>query len=888
MMGRLFNDRETEMSSDVDSSRLSTPFDIFRGAEMDEDELHPGPEIVPETPQLPLDSQTQHPTPPPPAQPPLPRSSLPSSSNPQMQNNLTSSSSIHTSVQAVSGSQLPSFEKPSVWAGSADGPSDGPSFVLPWTQRDDPHVAVPKPTPGPKPSPEEEATKPIKEPVQPVPPKPPQENKVIAKDVPRCPDFGESIFQAIEKAFQDPEASLTAHGPSAALPVTKVTVAQLPPPKPRSKPPSKAAQKSLPGPPPLGRPTVTEDLESPTRQPFQALNRRVPVPKVGPTREPVGGRNENGGATMVLIPASDETKLSSSSKQNPSSQPVQSSQSIPSSLPVRPSAPHPPPQPIPSSEPPIQRSTSQPDESIAQEGDSVFVQVNETVADIEALRDPTVNTQSSLEYASTQEDKGVVDAMPRKPAEAVEAGKATNVPLESPLPQITAIREAGSPRSASEEVDELDSDSETGDRPPVAKRKPKPNSPLKAARPHLGKPSKPSKPPKSTSRTDPVIEEVPSRSASKLPPRPVVLVERKRTPVIPTDERASAPRKRRHTSPSEEGFPMPQPIKRSRVNGRHRPAQTTLLPVSRTPSPLPQERKDPASSSLSRSAKGKGRAEGIKGLENISTSKDVGREEVQARAKKAPDTGSKRKPSDAFSARDDSREAKRVKVDSEPGPRKLVKQLSFVDPDKLKWPFRSKPQAPKTSTQQETTATETPNPSAMQEPDKDGQKSKYFNPQLYREPEYARMVATTEGGQPQKVVRRNEMTHDDNRHSENVPPRVNPRKPSTSNADRRLPGKSRKTSRVLNGYESPDRPAAHTRIQYSRSVEDAAREVVSTGPQWPPTRKLGSFAPDLNPPPLLGLPGGRLMNKQLREILIRTGKVRTREAKAAELNLNGR
>ncbi|KAF9778951.1 hypothetical protein BJ322DRAFT_1173015 [Thelephora terrestris] len=891
VLGRLFNDRETEMSSDVDSSRLSTPFDIFHDVEMDEVEEQQEPEIVPETPQIALDSQTQHLTPPPPAQPPRQRSPLPTSSNPQMQNHQTSPSSIHTSVQAVSGSQLPSSEKPPAWAGLADESSCGPSFVLPWTQNDDPRVAVLKPTAGSNQPPQENATKPIEEPAQPNAFKPPQESNAISKDVPCGPDFGESVFQAIEKAFQQGDTekmASTTHDAPVALPTATVTVAQLPPPKPRSRPPSKAIQKSR-GPSPLGRPTATERLESPTRQPFQALNRRVPVPKVGPTREPIGGRNENGGATMVLIPASDETKLSSSSKQDSSSQPVQSSQSIPSSLPIPPSAPLTSSQPVPSPEPQIQRSMSQTDKSVAQEGDSVVVQVNESVADIEALQDPTGITQSSLEYVSTQENKVAVDLVPQKsverPAEVVVVEKVTDEPQEGSLPQIAVIREVGSPGSASEELDELESGSEVGDHSSVTKRKPKPvlpNSPLES---HPRKPPKPPRAPNPASRAASVAEKVPLRSpSSRLPPKPVVLIERKHTSIIPTDEQASAPQKRRHPSPSEEGFPMPQPVKRSRVHGHRRPVQTMLPPVSRTPSPLPQERNHPVVSDLSHSAKGKGRAEGIKGLENISFSKDVGREQgFQAKAKKAPDTGTKRKPSDAFSAQDNSRDVKRLKVDPEPAPRKLVKQLSFVDPDKLKWPFRSKQQAPKTSAQQGTTATATAEACAVEEPDEDGRKSKYFNPQLYREPEYARMIAALEVEHPHKVIRSS--THENDRDSENIRLRFDPQK---SKADRQLPGKSQKTSRLLNGCESPDRPAAHARIQDSEPVEDVVGDFVATGPQWPMARKLGSFAPDLNPPSLPGLPGGRLMNKRLREILIRTGKARTREAKAAESNLNGR
>ena len=93
-------------------------------------------------------------------------------------------------------------------------------------------------------------------------------------------------------------------------------------------------------------------------------------------------------------------------------------------------------------------------------------------------------------------------------------------------------------------------------------------------------------------------------------------------------------------------------------------------------------------------------------MESISVSKGSMREEaeiVQVQAKKkAPDTGSKRKPTDAFSAQDDSRGARRVKATREPEAWKPAKQLSFV---KLKRPFRSRPQTHKTSAQYETTAT---------------------------------------------------------------------------------------------------------------------------------------------------------------------------------------
>ena len=414
VLRRLYDDRETDMSSDVDSSRPPSPTNVCHDAEMHEIEPQPESETVPETPQVVVivDSQSQRLSPPPPAQPPRPRSPLPSSSNPQMQNAPTSSGSIHTSIQAVSGSQLPSFENPPTWTRLDDEPSNGPSFELPWSQKP-PSKATKKPPPTPTPS-------------------------------------------------------------------------------------------------PLDRLAEIDHSKSPVRQPFQALNRKVPVPEVGPTREPIRGRSENGVPTMVLIPASDDTKW-----------------------------------------------------------DSVAVQVNE---------------------------------------------------------------------------------------------------------------------------------------------------------------------------------------------------------IPRSPSPLPREGRNSAISSVPQSAKGKERAKGIKGLEKINAPEDIEREEpevVQVQVKKkAPDTGSKRKPSDAFSAQDDSRETKRQKVVRDE-PRKPTKQPSFVDPSKLK-------------------------------------------------------------------------------------------------------------------------SVAPTRAQRSKPGKDVEKDSVVPEFNYPPARKLGSFAPDLNPPPLPGIPGGKLMNKQLREILIRTGKVRVKEAKAAESNQNGR
>jgi len=130
--------------------------------------------------------------------------------------------------------------------------------------------------------------------------------------------------------------------------------------------------------------------------------------------------------------------------------------------------------------------------------------------------------------------------------------------------------------------------------------------------------------------------------------------------------------------------------------------------------------------------------------------------------------------------------------------------------------------------------------------------------------------------------------HENGRDSGDLRPRVDSRKTSTSNPDRQLHGESRKTFRVPGDDEPPGRSAAATRAQRSKSDKDMERDWVVAESQYPPARKMGSFAPDLNPSFLPGLPGGRLMNEQLREILIRTGKVRVRQAKAAESNQNGR
>lgn len=877
VLKRLYNDHETDMSSDVYSSRQSSPIGVHHDAEMHEVEPQPEPETVPETPQVTIDSQPQHLSPPPPAQPPRPQSPLPSSSNPQVENVSTSPGSIHTSVQAVSGSQLPSSENPPVWARSDDEPSFGPSFELPGSQRCDPLVKL---------------LNPVKEPTLPVAINPPLE-KATATKIPRV--FGESLIQAIEAAFQQRGpgeiASMTCD-PSMAPPAPKVTVAQLPPPKPRSKPPSTVTQKPLPrpSPPPLDLLAETDHPESPVRHPFQALNRKVPVPEVGPTREPVRGRNENGVPTMVLIPASDDTKLSSPLKQNSSSQPVQSSQSIPSS---QPSKQFPPSQTVPSSQSQIQHSAPQPDKPIAQDGDSVAIQVNEAVADVEKIQDTTRNTQSSLEYASTQdEDRVVAGAEPLKSVDkptraAAVAENAAGEPVESPLPQITAIREVESQQSAAvgnEEIDELEDDSGVSDHRPTRKPKSKPTKRTKPNGPEKPAPTKALSRP--SSRTDSAVGKGSLWSSSKLPPKPVVIIERRRTPVVPTDERAPTAQKRRLTTPIEEEFPMPQPIKRSRIHG-HRPIQTTLSPIPRTPSPPPRGRNSVVSS-VSRSAKGKERAEGIKGLEKFNASEDAEREEsdvVQVRAKKAPDTGSKRKPSDAFSARDDSRDAKRQKVAKDLEPRKPAKQLSFVDPDKLKRPFRNKPQVHKASAQHRIAATETTEPSVVAHPDKEKRTSKYFNPQLYREPEYPPMTIASEVEPPKKAASSKGVVHE-NGHDRQ---RIDSRKTTTSNSDRQLVGASRKPSRAPDDDERPTRSAAPTRAKHSKpGKKDVGRSSAATDSSYPPARKLGSFAPDLNPPFLPGLPGGRLMNKQLREILIRTGKARVREAKAAGLNPNGR
>jgi hypothetical protein len=303
-----------------------------------------------------------------------------------------------------------------------------------------------------------------------------------------------------------------------------------------------------------------------------------------------------------------------------------------------------------------------------------------------------------------------------------------------------------------------------------------------------------------------------------------------------------------------------------------------------------EENRDAQKSVVSSVSKGKGRAEGIKGLENISTSADAGGESetVQAQIKKkAPDTGSKRKPSDAFSAQDDSRDIKRPKVAKEPEPRKLGKQLSFVDPDKLKRPFRSKPQAlvRKTTHHQETTKAAI---TGLAEPGDNERTSKYFNPQLYRGPEHPRITTTPDAEEPQKVIRGDEVVQENGRYSGDIRLRIDPPKTNKSDLDRKLPGKGQNASRAPDDDKPPGRSAARTRVQQPKPVKEAEMDLFTTQSQYPPTRKLGSFAPDLNPPPLPGLPAGRLLGKRLREILIRTGKVRTREAKAAESNQAGR
>ena len=803
----------------------------------------------------------------------------------------------------MSGSQLPSLENPPAWAPLDDEPSGGPSFVLPWSQRDDPLVAVSKLNPAAQPSSEKRATKlpsPVKEPTSPAVPKPAQEKETVVKKIPRVLAFGESVFQAIEQAFQQgspAEVASTTYDPSTALPASKATIAQLPPPKPRSKPPSKMTQSSVlgPSPSPLDRLAEADHSEPPVRRPFEALNRKVPVPEVGPTREPVRGRDENGVLTMVLIPASDDTKLSSPLKKNSSSQPVQSSQSIPSS------------------QPQIQRAPLQSDKSIVRDGNSV-VQANETVADVGKIQDPTGNTQSSLEYASTQDDNKVAaDVEAQKLVDGpldvgAAAAKVADAPLESPLPQIAAIHEVESQQSATveneEEVDELEDDSDVGSRGPVVKRKPKQvrsKPPSKVAKnPKLGKLAKPTSPSKAPSnpapRTDSVVEKVPSRSSSRLPSKSVAVIERKRIPVVLPDGRATVAQKRRLSPPSEEEFPAPQPVKRSKIHGHHRPVQTALPPKPRTPSPLPQEGHNSVVSSVSRSVKGKERAAGIKGLEKIGPSEEVEREGSGFKVpvkKKAPDTGSKRKPSDAFSARDDSRDGKRQRVDNEPEPRKLGKQPSFVNPDMLKRPFH-KPQIHKVPARHGTTTATTANPSTVAQPDGDERVSKYFNPQIHRGPEYPRAAGTPETEPPQKVVdpkpdsRSKQSAHENGRGSGKLRSRIDSRKPSRSNSDHQPPGKSQKPSHIPDHNEPPGRSATPTRVQHPIPVKKVEKDLVATGSQHPPARKLGTFAPDLNPPPLLGLPGGRLMNKQLREILIRTGKVRVKEAKVAGLNLDGR
>lgn len=348
----------------------------------------------------------------------------------------------------------------------------------------------------------------------------------MTKKTPNGLAFGESVVQAIEKAFQGgalAKVASIANGPLTVLPTPNVTVPHLPPPQPRSKPPSKVTQTSRPGhlPSPLDRPTAAETSESPARQPLQALNRKVPAPEVGPPREPVRSRGENGVPTMVLIPASDETKPSSLSKKS-SSQPILSSQSTPSSPPPPPPASLPPPQPGPPSsyEPQTWHTALQPNESTAQEGDSVAVRVKEAAADVETVQDHRGNTQSFLEYASTQEDKVAVTAESQRPMEnpagiIVELEKSVDESLVSPLPRIVSIREDDS-RSVSEEIDELEDDSEAENRSPTGKRKSK-SAPSKQSakttkRPRPTKVSKPRKPPsRPAPRADP---------ATKVSPRP--------------------------------------------------------------------------------------------------------------------------------------------------------------------------------------------------------------------------------------------------------------------------------------------------------------------------------------------------------------------------------
>ena len=786
-------------------------------------------------------------------------------------------------MQAVSGSQFPSSEKPPVWAHLDDESSDGPKFLLPYTQHDDAPAVELKSTPGPHPSPEEQVTKP---PTRVAEPSVPEPSKKKETKLPRS--LEESLTQAIKEAFpQDTplEAATTTHDTLGASPAPRAAVPVLPSLQPLSKQSSTVIQKSFPGPPlsPLGRPTETEDLESPVRQPFQALNRKVPAPKVGPTWESIRGRNENGIVAMVLVPASDEIKPPSQSKQNSSSQPVQSSQYIPSSLPALSSPAHlPPSRLVPSSGPQVLQFVSQQDQSAAQEDDSIAVHVNESVANLENLQDIIGVTQSSLEYASTQDDDKVgTNSNPQARTDnptgtSVTTEKVVGEPVESPLPQIATIREVESPQSIAEEVDELEGDSDGTGNPPVSKRKSNPTKPPRKATKRL-QPNGQGKP-KPTSNS--VVEKAPSRLPPSPLPGPIVVAEHKPTPPPFKGQGTSTPRKRRPASPSEEGFPAPQPLKRSKIHGYLPPPQAALVPVPNTPSPPPQGRRSPVAPDPPQSAKGKGRAEGIRGLENIGTSESVSRDNlggIQVQAEKSPGTGPKRKPSDAFSVQNDSRIVKRPKVVPEPKVRKPVKQLSFVDPHMLRQPFRTKPQVRKVPFPQ--VATATPDPSAAVEPEENGRTSKYFNPQIYRKPSYPRISSTTEE-QP-KAVSSKETLDENDRPPENAQQRIDPRKASTSHSERQLET-NRKTPRTLDAGESSGRLAAHARIQLSRSTDDAERDFVLTESHHPPGRKLGSFAPDLNPPPLFGLPGGRLMNKQLREILIRTGKVRTREAKATE------
>jgi hypothetical protein len=120
--------------------------------------------------------------------------------------------------------------------GSSNEPSGGPSFVLPWTQRDDPLVAASKPNQEAHPSPEKQVTSllsPVEESARSVASKPPQEKETLANNVPRVLAFGDTVFQAIELAFQQGGAervASTTHDSSMALP-PKVTIAQLPSPE---------------------------------------------------------------------------------------------------------------------------------------------------------------------------------------------------------------------------------------------------------------------------------------------------------------------------------------------------------------------------------------------------------------------------------------------------------------------------------------------------------------------------------------------------------------------------------------------------------------------------------------------------------------------------------